>query len=154
MTSPASGLFPTTTRKGRSRELAAVVIATGRPESRSMPLTEAAKLPGEERRVPWIGKFRRDGPGGCVIAGARGAALGSASLQGGKRTAVLVEVGVCELIASGKSRKGHLTASLLWTTDGCSLDELWGRTESRLYRNIPVNASNDRSRVAWNGLGQ
>src|SRR5438270_13510023 len=102
MTSAASGLFPTTTRKSRSRESAAVVIAPGGSESRSMPLTEAAKRPGEERRILRIGAFGRDGPGGgCMIAGARGAALGGASPHGGKRAAVLVEVGVCELITSG-----------------------------------------------------
>src|SRR5438132_638440 len=106
MTSVASGLSPTTTRKARSRESGAVVIAPGRLESRSMPLTEAAECPGEERRIPRICVFGRDARGcGCMVAGARGAALGRAP-HGGKRAAVLVEIEIREVIASGKPRKG------------------------------------------------
>src|SRR5947208_2669496 len=143
MTSAASGLSPTTRRKGRPRESGAVVIAPGRLESRSMPLAEAAKRAGEECRMPGIGAFGRDGrEDGCTIAGARGAALGCASPHGGERTAVLVKVAVGELIASGKPREVHLIASLLWMTDDTVLWKGHGTNSGgRLYRNIPVNTS-------------
>ena len=81
-----------------------------------------------------------------MIAGARGAALGGTSPHGGKRTAVLVEIGVGELIASGKARKGHLTASFALDDERQrSLEEPWHELRGRLYRNMPVNTSQSRS---------
>lgn len=66
---------------------------------------------------------------------------------------MLVEIGVYELIASGKARKGHLTASLR-VDNGTVLWKSHGTNSVGLYRNIPVHTSQCSNTVACTGVGQ